>query len=92
MQTTRIPTALVYLSTALLGTSLVAATQESARAVALERATELEAETARLSDRLWNLSETALRETESAELLATVLEEAGFEVQRGVAGMPTAFE
>jgi aminobenzoyl-glutamate utilization protein B len=36
-------------------------------------------------------AETALREKQSAELLASLLERSGFTVERGVAGMPTAF-
>ena len=40
---------------------------------------------------LWTYSETALLETQSAELLAGILEEEGFTVEHGVAGMPTAF-
>lgn len=44
-----------------------------------------------MSMELWNFSEIALRETQSAEYLAAVLEDEGFEVERGVAEMPTAF-
>ncbi len=44
-----------------------------------------------LSDRIWAFAETALRETRSAALLADYAEQQGFEVTRGVAGMPTAF-
>jgi aminobenzoyl-glutamate utilization protein B len=44
-----------------------------------------------LSDRVWELAETALREDQSAKLLADYAEAKGFTVQRGVAGMPTGF-
>ena len=44
-----------------------------------------------LSDRVWEIAETALREDESAKALADYAEAKGFTVQRGVAGMPTAF-
>ena len=44
-----------------------------------------------LSDEVWNLAETAMREKISAEVLASALEADGFSVERGVAGMPTAF-
>lgn len=44
-----------------------------------------------LSDRIWRFAETALRETRSADALASYAEQQGFEVERGVAGMPTAF-
>ena len=45
----------------------------------------------RLSDEIWSFAETALRETRSARTLADYAEKNGFSVQRGVAGMPTAF-
>jgi aminobenzoyl-glutamate utilization protein B len=44
-----------------------------------------------MSDRIWRLAETALREYESSQLLADFAEQQGFTVKRGVAGMPTAF-
>jgi aminobenzoyl-glutamate utilization protein B len=44
-----------------------------------------------LSDEVWAYAETALRERRSAALLANYLEARGFAVERGVAGMPTAF-
>lgn len=51
----------------------------------------LEAEIVDMSMELWNFSEIALQEHQSAELLASVLEAEGFSVERGVADMPTAF-
>ena len=44
-----------------------------------------------MSDQIWAFAETALREYRSAELLAAYAEAQGFEVTRGVAGLPTAF-
>ena len=44
-----------------------------------------------LADRVWAFAETAFHETRSATLLADFLEDQGFAVERGVAGMPTAF-
>jgi len=44
-----------------------------------------------LADQVWGFAETALRETRSAALLAEHFERQGFRVERGVAGMPTAF-
>jgi aminobenzoyl-glutamate utilization protein B len=44
-----------------------------------------------LSDQIWALAETALRETKSSKLLADYAEQQGFKVERGVAGMSTAF-
>ena len=40
---------------------------------------------------IWRLAEPSLLETRSAALLADLLERNGFNVERGVAGMPTAF-
>ena len=44
-----------------------------------------------MSSRLWDFAEIALEEHQSAGYLADVLEGEGFTVERGVAGMPTAF-
>jgi aminobenzoyl-glutamate utilization protein B len=44
-----------------------------------------------LSDQVWRFAETALREHRSSKLLADYAESRGFRVERGVAGMPTAF-
>src|SRR5262245_58269543 len=44
-----------------------------------------------LSDQIWAFAETALRETRSSKVLADYAEKQGFQVKRGVAGMPTAF-
>ncbi|MGC9520351.1 MAG: amidohydrolase [Anaerolineae bacterium] len=41
--------------------------------------------------RAWELAEIGLQETETSRLLADLLETDGFKVERGVAGMPTAF-
>jgi aminobenzoyl-glutamate utilization protein B len=49
------------------------------------------ADLASLADQVWGFAETALRETRSAALLAAHAEKHGFRVERGVAGMPTAF-
>ncbi|HMB92384.1 MAG TPA: amidohydrolase [Rhodothermales bacterium] len=58
---------------------------------ALDATEALSPEIRKMAMSLWQYSETALREVESAELLADILEEEGFTVERGVAGMPTAF-
>ncbi len=44
-----------------------------------------------LSDQVWAFAETALMEYQSSALLADYAEAQGFEVTRGVAGLPTAF-
>jgi len=62
---------------------------EKATALAVVEA--LGPEIREMSMRLWDLSELALLESQSAEYLADLLEGEGFAVERGVAGMPTAF-
>ena len=44
-----------------------------------------------LSDSVWKFAETALRESQSAKILADYAQQNGFVVRRAVAGMPTAF-
>ena len=44
-----------------------------------------------LSDRIWEYAELSLKEFKSAEDYCTTLESLGFEVERKVAGIPTAF-
>jgi aminobenzoyl-glutamate utilization protein B len=48
-------------------------------------------EIAGLSDEIWKAAEVAMEEYRSAEALASFLEKTGFRVERGVAGLPTAF-
>jgi len=45
----------------------------------------------RISDAIWSFAELGLQEFKSSKLLADTLEEAGFNVERGLAGMPTCF-
>lgn len=45
----------------------------------------------KLCDQIWAFSEVGLQEHQSSALLADYLEQQGFKVERGVAGMPTAF-
>ena len=44
-----------------------------------------------ISDEIWNLAETAFNEHESSKILADYATKNGFNVEMGVAGMPTAF-
>lgn len=44
-----------------------------------------------ISDKIWELAETRFEEYQSAELLCKALEEEGFEVERAVGGIQTAF-
>ena len=45
----------------------------------------------RASDRIWRWAEVGLQEIKTGKLLADALERDGFKVERGVAGMPSAF-
>ena len=45
----------------------------------------------RISDAIWSYAELGLREYKSSALLAKTLEEEGFKVEMGLAGMPTCF-
>ena len=44
-----------------------------------------------ISDKIWSYAELGLQEYKSSALLAKTLEEEGFEVEMGLAGMPTCF-
>ncbi|MDI6905492.1 MAG: M20 family metallopeptidase [Candidatus Bathyarchaeia archaeon] len=44
-----------------------------------------------ISDKVWEFAELGLIESKSSALLADELEKHGFRVERGIAGMPTAF-
>ena len=50
-----------------------------------------EEEIIKISDKIWELAETAFNEYESSKLLSDYAEANGFTLERGVAGMPTAF-
>ncbi|WP_340199056.1 amidohydrolase [Ascidiimonas sp. W6] len=52
---------------------------------------EHKAELIALSDQIWAAAETAFNESTSSKLLADYAQKQGFTVERGVAGMPTAF-
>ena len=44
-----------------------------------------------MASKIWKWAEPGYQENRSSTLLADTLQEAGFTVQRGVAGIPTAF-
>ena len=58
---------------------------------AVEKVGALDEKIQQMAMQLWEFAEIALEEQQSSALLADVLEEEGFTVQRGVADMPTAF-
>jgi aminobenzoyl-glutamate utilization protein B len=65
--------------------------QPAAKQAVLAEAARLSPDVARICSTLWTYSEIALTEHRSAQFLSDLLEHEGFRVERGVAGMPTAF-
>jgi len=61
------------------------------REIALEWLAKNETRIIAISDKIWELAEVGLQEHESSRLLAEETKKAGFKVDLGVAGMPTAF-
>ena len=61
---------------------------EAGKDAALAHAADLDDLVAQMSNRLWDFAEIALEEHQSAGHLAEVLEDEGFSVETGVAGMP----
>ncbi|MGQ9680323.1 MAG: amidohydrolase [Candidatus Bathyarchaeia archaeon] len=45
----------------------------------------------KISDAIWRLAELGLMEYKSSRILSDALEEAGFKIEYGIAGLPTAF-
>jgi len=64
---------------------------EAAKKKAHRWISENEPEIISVSDKIWKLAELGLQEFRSSALLAEQLRKAGFNIEMGVAGMPTAF-
>ena len=75
----------------LLFSGLALADTESNKTKAVESIDNQSGQLIDISDQIWAFAETALREYQSSALLADYAEAQGFEVTRGVAGLPTAF-
>lgn len=71
--------------------SLAAQSISGSKQLARERAGALTPDIHTCSTTLWEISETALKEKESAVYLEQILRDHGFSIESGVAGMPTAF-
>ena len=83
---------IIAITLCLIGFSELAQAQLSANKQAIISSVEKhEAELIKMSDQIWANAEIAFKETKSAEILASYAEKNGFKVDRGVAGMPTAF-
>ena len=74
-----------------LGGQILAQSLPPEKQTALEAVDQISSEIHLMAMKLWDYSEIALMEAQSADFLAGVLEEEGFSVERGVAGLPTAF-
>ncbi len=82
----------LLLTLLLTGSAGFAAAQLSPqKQAALDEAEALAPDIRNMAMSLWTYAETALLETQSAALLAGILQAEGFAVEQGVAGMPTAF-
>ena len=49
------------------------------------------AELTQMADRIYDLAEPGLEEVRSSAILTDYLEKKGFQIERGIAGLPTAF-
>ena len=76
---------------ALLCSTVLFAADVKTKEAAVASIEKHKAELTNLSDQIWGFAETALREKKSSKLLADYAEQQGFKVERGVAGLPTAF-
>jgi aminobenzoyl-glutamate utilization protein B len=87
----RLPSAAVLLAGLLMISQLAAGASVKKKEEAVASIEKHKAEIIDLSDRIWGFAELALLETRSSKALADYAEQQGFTVERGVAGMPTAF-
>lgn len=88
----------VFFAVLLMLSSLVASAAKPAKSkpsankeAAVASVEEHRPELVELANQVWAFAETALKETRSSKVLADYAEAQGFKVERGVAGMPTAF-
>ena len=86
------PTTSMLCCFVLLSTSIAFAGDASpAKQAAVASIDHQQPELVQMADQIWAFAETALREVQSAAVLADYAEAQGFKVERGVADMPTAF-
>ncbi len=86
-----LPRAAAALAGLLIASQLAAGASVKKKEEAVASIEKHKAEIIALSDQVWDFAETALLEVRSAEALAAYAEKQGFKVERGLAGMPTAF-
>ncbi|MEL6917110.1 MAG: amidohydrolase [Bacteroidota bacterium] len=78
---------MLLLTTAILSAQKISNNKKGIIAAVEQHKTQL----IKISDSIWAAAETAFEEIESSKILADYAEKNGFTVDRGVAGMPTAF-
>ncbi len=88
---TRLPGVALLIAALLIISQIAAGASTKKKEEAIASIERHQAEMIDLSDRVWGFAEPALLETRSAEALAEYAEKQGFTLERGVAGMPTAF-
>jgi aminobenzoyl-glutamate utilization protein B len=86
-----LPRTAAALAGLLIASQLAAGASVKKKEEALASIEKHKAEIIALSDQVWAFAETALLEVRSAEALAAYAEKQGFKVERGIAGLPTAF-
>ena len=82
---------ILFLLATTIGTSISAQDLSENKRHILKSVEKHEAKLIEISDAIWASAEIAFEENQSSDLLADYAEENGFKVDRGVAGMPTAF-
>ncbi len=91
MQSKLAVSALLSFSLVLLAQPAAAQSVDTLRSEAWDQVDNAQASLIAMSDAIWKHAETSLNEVQSSEELAAYLEGGGFKIQRGVAGMDTAF-
>ena len=82
---------ILFLLATTIGTSISAQDLSENKRHILKSVEKHEAKLIEISDAIWASAEIAFEENQSSDLLADYAEQNGFKVDRGVAGMPTAF-
>jgi aminobenzoyl-glutamate utilization protein B len=83
--------ALIVLFAVAIPAAVSAQSVPAAKKTALDLVDKQRTDLVAVSDTIWELAETALKEEQSAKVLADYAAAKGFTIERGVAGLPTAF-
>jgi aminobenzoyl-glutamate utilization protein B len=81
----------MILFAAVLLVSLTAFSQDSDKLRVIKRINSLESTYGQIAQKIWNYAEVGYKEKQSSLLLQETLRQAGFQVEAGVADIPTAF-